>query len=215
MTIQRWSSRAQHDDTRRARVLPVEEDHKAQAPLKRLGPHHSGIQMQLRFLCPGAEVLDTAQDLEVHLPSICAPGPTSFRVRTGVKNHAVGVAPQGGDGLQITADDFITIVLLRLGTIHAMLGDARWQAMPMRTERLRVEVHPSFFRLGRRGRLARRRLRDGKRHSTPACDIDHSERGNLSPVFGTTGTAVDEMPEPERLLTTLWDEGRVMSRDPC
>src|SRR5712691_10549371 len=43
--------------------------------------------------------------------------------------------------------------------------------------------------------------------------IDHGERGNLQPAFGTTRTAVEEVPETERLLATLREEGRVMRRD--
>src|SRR5512132_1052283 len=172
MTIQLWISRAQNDETQLGRVFPVEEDHKAQATLKRFVPHHGSIKMQLWFFCPGSEILETAQGLEVHLSIIFAPGPTSLRVRTGVEKQAVGVAPQFGDGVQIEADNFIQVFLLRIVAIHAMRGDARWQAMPMLTERLRVEVNPGCCRLGRRGRLSRRRLRDGERTSAPACDID-------------------------------------------
>ena len=61
MTIQIRISRAQHDETRRGRVFPIEEDHNAQATLKRLVPHHGGIQMQMRFLWPRAEVFETVQ----------------------------------------------------------------------------------------------------------------------------------------------------------
>src|SRR5262245_10914132 len=154
MTIQLWISRAQNDETRLGRVFLVEEDHHAPAPLKRLVPHHGGIQMPMRCLCPGSEVLETAQDLEVHLPIICAPGPTSLRVWTGVKKPAVGVAPPCGDGMQIEADDFIQIFLLRIVAIHAMRGDARRQAMSLLTQLRRVEVNPGGFRLGLRGVLA-------------------------------------------------------------
>ena len=97
--------------------------------------------------------------------------------------------------------------------IHARLGDARWQAMPMRTQWLRGEVDPGCFRLGLRGVLSWRRLRDGERQSAPACDIDHGERGHLQPAFGTTRTAVEEVTETARLLTTRGDAGRVMRRD--
>src|SRR5215475_4596465 len=85
--------------------------------------------------------------------------------------------------------------------------------MPMRTQLLRVEVDPGFFRLRLCGFLSRRRLRTGKSKSAPACDIHHGECGNLQPAFGTTRTAIEEVPEPERLLTTLGDEGRIMSRN--
>ena len=37
---------------RLGRVFPVEESHRAQAPLKRLVPHHGGVPMQMRFIFP-------------------------------------------------------------------------------------------------------------------------------------------------------------------
>src|SRR5438094_8134200 len=63
------------------------------------------------------------------------------------------------------------------------------------------------------GLLPRRRLRHGERKSARACDTDYAERGNLQPTLGTARTAVEEVPETERLLATLGDEGRVMHRD--
>src|SRR5207245_1334631 len=42
-----------------------------------------------------------------------------------------------------------------------------------------------------------------------------SECGHLQPAFGTTRTAVEEVPETARLLATLRDEGCVMRRDQC
>src|SRR5262245_3054335 len=93
MSIQLRISRAQHDKTRLGRVFPTEQDHNAQATLKRLVPHHGGIQGQMRFLWPRAEILETVQGLEVDLPIIFAPCPASLRVRTGVEKHAVGIAP--------------------------------------------------------------------------------------------------------------------------
>src|SRR5262249_2110029 len=77
------------------------------------------------------------------------------RVRTSIEKHAVGVAPQFGDGMQIEADDCINIFLLRIVAVHAMIGDARRQAMPMRVQLLRVEVDPRVVRLGLRGFLSR------------------------------------------------------------
>ena len=104
------------------------------------------------------------------------------------------------------ADDFIYIFLLRIVAIHAMIADARRQAMPMRTQLLLVEVDPCVFRLRLCGLLARRCLRNGECESAPACDIHHSERRNLQPAFGTTRTAVEEVTEAERLLATLWNQ---------
>src|SRR4030095_14414914 len=213
MTIQSRISRAQHDETRLSRVFPIEEDHNAQATLQRLVPHHGGIQMQMRFLWPRAEVFETVQGLEVDLPIIFTPCPTSLRVRTGVEKHAVSVAPQFGDGMQIEADDFINIFLLRIVAVHTMILDARRQAMPMLAQLLPVEVDPGFFRVSLSGCLSRRRLRTGESESAPACDIHHRECGNLQPAFGTTRAAIEEVPETERLLTTLGDEGRIMRRD--
>src|SRR4029450_7177705 len=76
MTMKRGISSAQHDEPRLDQVFPVAEDHHAQGALRLLVPHHRGLQMPMRCLCLSAEVLDTAQDLDVHLPIICAPGPT-------------------------------------------------------------------------------------------------------------------------------------------
>src|SRR5262249_9091649 len=140
MAIQLQIRRAQNNETWLGRVFSMEEDHKAPATLKRLVPHHGGIQMQMWFLWPRAEVLETTQVLEVDLPIIFTPCPTSLRVRTGVEKHAVSVAPQFGDGVQMEADNFINIFLLRIVAVHTMIGDARRQAMPMRAQLLRVEV---------------------------------------------------------------------------
>src|SRR5437660_323143 len=118
MTVQLRISRAQNNETRLGWVFPVEEHHNAQTTLKRLVPHHSGIQMQMRFLLHGSEILKTAQGLEVDLPIIFAPGPTALWVRTGVEKLAVGVAPQSGDRVQIEANDFINIFLLCIVAIH-------------------------------------------------------------------------------------------------
>src|SRR5215510_14906876 len=94
-----------------------------------------------------------------------------------------------------------------------MICDARWQTMPMRLQLLLIEVDASLFLRSLRDVLARWRLCDGQGKSAPACDIHHGERGNLQPAFGPTRTAVEKVPEPERLLATLGDEGRVMRGD--
>ena len=125
MAIQIRISRAHHDETRLGRVFPIEEDHKAQATLKRLVPHHGGIQVQMRLIFPGSEVLETAQGLEVDLPVLLAPCRASLRVWTGVEKHAVGVAPQFGDGVQIEADDLINVFLLRIQTQPYARSDER------------------------------------------------------------------------------------------
>src|SRR5215813_12156822 len=213
MAIQGRISRAQHDETRFGWVLPVQEHHQTQATLQRFMPHHGGIQMQMRRICSWAKVLEPAQVLEVDLPIIFAPCPTSLRVRTGIEKHAVGVAPQFGDGVQIEADDFINIFLLRIVAVYTMIFDTRRQAMPMRMQLLLIEVDPGLFLRRLRGLRARRRLRDGQGKSAPACDIDDGERGNLQSTLGTARTAIEEVPEPERLLATLGDERCVMRRD--
>src|SRR5262249_10732301 len=213
MTMQLRISRAQNDETRLGRGLPVQENDKTQATLQCLVPHDGGIHEQMRRICSCAAVLATAQVLDVDLPSIFAPCPTALWVRTGVEKHAAGVAPQLGDRMPIEADDCIKILLLRIVAIYTMIGDARRQAMPMRTQLLLVEVDPGFFLLRLCGCLSRRRLRTGKSKSAPACDSHHCACGNLQPAFGTTRTAIEEVPEPERLLPTLGDEGRIMSRD--
>src|SRR5215472_8422418 len=184
-----------------------------QATLQRLVPHHGGIQVQMRGIFHGAEVLETTQGLEVDLAVIFAPCPTALWVRPSVEKPTVRVAPQLGDRVQIETDDGINIFLLRIVAVHAMIGDARRQAMPMLAQLLRVEVDPGFFQLSLSGFLSRRRLGDGQGKSAPVGDIHHGERGHLQPAFGTTRTAVEKVPEPERLLTTLRDEGCVMRRD--
>src|SRR5262252_9457842 len=176
-------------------------------------PHHGGIQVQMWLICSWAKVLEPAQVLEVDLPVILPPCPPALRVWTSVEKPAVGVAPQFGDGVQLKAHDFIYIFLLRIVAVHTMIFDARRQAMPMRMQLLLIEVDPGLFLRRLRGLLARRRLRDGQGKSAPACDIHHRERGYLQPAFGTTRTAVEKVPEPERLLATLRDEGGVMCRD--
>src|SRR5215468_59919 len=213
MSIQLRISRAQYDETRLGRVFLIEQDHKTQATLQRLVPHHGGVHMHMRFLWPRAEVLESVQGLKVDLPIIFAPCPTALRVRTGVEKPAVGVAPQFGDGVQMEADDFINVFFLRIVAIHAMIGDARRQAMSMLTQLLFVEVDPGFFRLSLCDCLSWRCLRTGESESAPACDIHHREGGNLQPAFGPTRTAIEEVPETKRLLTTLGDEGRIMRRD--
>src|SRR5215470_14747854 len=213
MAMQCRIRRAQNDETRLGRVLPVQEHHKTQATLQRFMPHHGGIQMQMRLICSWAKVLEPAQVLEVDLPVRLPPCPPALRVWTGVEKPAVGVAPQFGDGVQLKAHDFINIFLLRIVAVHTMICDARRQAMPMRMQLLLIEVDPGLFLRRLRGLLARRRLRDGQGKSAPAGDIHHRERGYLQPAFGTTRTAVEEVPEPERLLATLGEKGRVMRRD--
>jgi hypothetical protein len=210
MAMQLRIRRASNDATRLGRGFPVEENSQAQATLKRLVPHHGSIQMQRRFLCPRAEVLETAQVWDVDLPSILPPGPTALRVRPGVEKHAGGVAAQFGDGVQIEADDFSNILLLRLVAVHAMIGEARRQAMPRRTQLLLGEVDPGLILLGLRGVLSRWWLRDRECKSAPARDLSHRERGHLQAPFGTTRTAVEAVPETARLLATLRDAGGVM-----
>src|SRR4029450_13230539 len=131
----------------------------------------------MRLIFPCAEVLKTAQVLEVDLPSIFASCPPALRVRSGVEKHAAGVAPQFGDPMQTEGGSFINIFLLRIVAVYTMISDARRQAMPMCTQLLRVEVDPRVFRLALCGFLSRGRLRDGPRESGPACDLDYRERG--------------------------------------
>jgi hypothetical protein len=213
LTMQSRIRRASNNETRLGWVFPVPAYHKTPATLQRLGPYDGGIQVQmwLIFACP--EVLDTAPIWAIDLPSICAPGPTALRVRTGGEQPAGGGAPQCGDRLPLEADDFIKILRLRVVAIPAMGGDARRQAMPMRAPWLLVEVDPRVFRLGLRGVLSRRRLRDGERQSAPACDRDHGERGHLQAACGTMRPAVEEVPETACLCATLRDAGGVMRGD--
>src|SRR5262245_1325477 len=115
--------------------------------------------------------------------------------------------------MQIETDDFINIFLLRIVAVYTVIFNARRQAVPMRMQLLLIEVDPGLFLRSLRGLLARRRLRDGQGKSAPACDIYDGERGNLQSTLGTARTAVEEVPETERLLATLGDERRIMRRD--
>jgi hypothetical protein len=158
MIMQSRIRRAQHEATRRGRIFPMEEDHQAQATLKRLVPHHGGRQMPLRVFWPRAAVLETVQGLAGDLPILLTPCPTSLRVRTGGEKHAVSVAPPWGEGMPREADAFLTLFLLRIVAVSTGLGDTRRQAMPRLAQWLRVEGDPGFFRLSLCGCLARRRL---------------------------------------------------------
>ena len=109
VSVQLRIRRAQHHAPWLGWGFAVEQHHQAQATLKRLVPHHGGIQMQMRFLWPRAEVLEPVQGLEVDLAIIFTPCPTALWVRTGVEKPAVSVAPQCGDRVQMEADDFINI----------------------------------------------------------------------------------------------------------
>jgi len=82
--------------------------------------------------------------------------------------------------------------------------------MPMRMQLLLLEVYTCLFLRSLGGLLAWRRLCDGQGTSASVWDSHHRERSNLQPAFGTTGTAVEEVPETERLLATRGDEGRIM-----
>jgi hypothetical protein len=209
----RGRRRAQTADTRRGRVWPVAEDHQAPAPRTRRGPHHGGITRPRRVRGPGAEGRAPAPALAGHRPSRLARGPTARQRRPGLTPPAVGVAPPCGAGLPIAADAFIPSGLRRLVALHALRGDARGHALPRRTARRRGDVNPAGFRRGLRGRLARRRRRAGARTRAPAWDLDHGAPGPLPPAVGTTGTAVADRPATARLLATLREAGRVMSRD--
>ena len=118
MAVQIRISRAQNDETRLGWVFPVQEHHKTQATLQRLVPHDGGRQVEMRLIFSCAEVLETAQVLEVDLPVILPPCPAALRVRPSVEKPAVGVAPQCGDGVEIKANDFINIFLLRIDLLY-------------------------------------------------------------------------------------------------
>src|SRR5215813_12933222 len=203
MAIQGRISRAQHDETRFGWVFPVQEHHQTQAPLQRLMPHHGGLQVQMRRICSWAKVLEPAQVLEVDLPIILPPCPTALRVRTSIEKHAVSVAPQFGDGVQIEADDFINIFLLRIVAVYTVIFDARRQAMPMRMQLLLIEVDPCLFLRRLRGLLTRRRLRDGQgkahqRVTSTTASVDIS-----SPRSARLAQPLKKCPSPNVCLPLL------------
>ena len=162
--------RSKHDEAWLRWVLPVEDDPQAQAMRQRLVPHPGSLQMQMRGIVHGSKVLATTHGLAGDLAVICAPGPAALRVRTRVETPTVRGAPPCSDRVQLQAHDLSKRLLLRIGAVHAMRDQARWQALPRRAQWLRVEVDPALFRLGLRGRLAGWRLRDGERQGAPACD---------------------------------------------
>src|SRR6266540_366676 len=87
--------------------------------------------------------------------------------------------------------------------------------MPLRPQLLRVEINPGLFRrLFACGLVsARRGLGDREGQSAPPGHIHHCQGRNLQPPFGPTGTAVEKVPQPERLFTTLRNKRGILRRD--
>ena len=138
-------------------------------------------------------------------------------MRTGREKATVGVAPQLGNRVQVETNSFIQVFLLGKVPVHAMIGDLRRQAVPLLTQLLPIKIHSGLFLGLRRDRLVITWGCLGHREGegTAACHIHDGQRGDFQAAFGTGGTAVEEVTQPERLLATLRDEGRILRRDHC
>ena len=211
VTVQSQVGRGEENRARLGRVFLIDQHHHTQTPLEGDVPDQRRIHLHMGGLGQCPQSVEAAQVLPVDFAVILAARPFALGMRTGREKPAVGVAPQFGNGVQIETDDFINIFLLRIVAIHTMIVDARWQAMSMLAQLLLVEIHPCrfFFLCGRRP-SGWRCLGAGDREGAAARDIHDGERGDLQAAFGTGGTAVEEVPQPERLLATLRHEGRIL-----
>jgi hypothetical protein len=143
----------QPDGARLGWGLPVDNDHEAQRALKRDMPDDGRIQMQMVRLRQGAEGLKTVEVLKMDFPIILTPRPAALWVRAGGEKPTVGVASQLGNRVQVETDRFIKVLLLGKVPVHAMLGDLRRQAVPLRTQLLPIKIHSGLFLGLRRARL--------------------------------------------------------------
>jgi hypothetical protein len=96
-----------------------------------------------------------------------------------------------------------------------MIGDLRRQAVTLLTQLLPVKINPGFFLGLLRARLvlAWGCLCHRECEGAAACHIHDCQRGDFQAAFGTGGTAVEEVTQPESLLATLRDEGSILRRD--
>src|SRR5437588_5037124 len=155
--------------------------------------------MEMFGLRERAQIFKPAEVREVDLAIVLALPPTALRVRAGIKEPTVGIAPQLGDGMQFEVNDFINIFLLRKIAVHGVIFDALGQALTLRAQLLLVEINPGFFLLRLRAALAWRGLCDGEGESTTACDSYHREGRNLQSALGAPSAAVEEVTETESL----------------
>jgi hypothetical protein len=171
--------------------------------------------MQMFRLRHGAEGLKAAAVLNIDVAIILTPRPAALWVRAGVEKPTVGVAPQLSNRVQVETDSFIKVFLLGKVTVHAMIGDLRRQAVTLLTPLLPVKIHSGLFLCLPRDRLVIAWGGLGHRacEGAPACHIHNCQRGDFQAAFGTGGTAVEEVTQPERLLATLGDEGSILRRD--
>src|SRR5262245_60729724 len=125
------------------------------------------------------------------------------------------LTPLVSNRVQVETDSCIKVFLLGKVPVHAMIGDLRRQAVTLFTQLLPVKINAGLF-LG----LLRAHLviawgclghREGE--GTAACHIHDSQCGDFQATFGPGGTAIEEVPQPERLLATLRDKGSILCRD--
>jgi site-specific DNA recombinase len=213
--VQGQLRRGQHDIARLGGRFPVDHDHEAQLAFERDMPDDGRIEMQMGCLRHGAEGRKAAEVLKIDFAIVFTPCPATLWVWAGVEKPTVGIAPQLGNRVQVETDRFIQVLLLRKVTVHAMIGDLRRQAVTLLTQLLAVKIHSGLFLGLLRDRLviARRCLGHCEGEGAAACHIHDGQRGDFQAAFGPGGTAVEEVPETERLLATLRDEGSVLRRD--
>src|SRR5436190_4227493 len=213
--IQGHVRRSQDNQARFGRLLAIDEDDHTQRPLERDVPDHGGEEMDMRFFLQRAERRKAGQVLEVDLAVILAPPPAPFGMGPGVEKQAVGVVPQFGDGMQLERYHLIQVLLLGKVAIDAVIADPRGQPMALVVELLCVEIYARLLLalvLLRDG-LARWGLRHGQRERATTGHIHHGQGRNLQPSFRSIRTAVEEMPQAERLFAALRNERGILHRN--
>jgi len=171
--------------------------------------------MQVLFIFERPKILKPAQVLPVDLAVVLASSPAPVRMRAGVEEQTVGIAPQLGDRMQLQTDDFINVFLLRKVAVDRMISDRWRQTMMMLAQLLAIEIDQGLLLLRpARGGERGRRLRHLKRESATTRDIHQREGGNFQPTFGSRVAAVEEVAQSEGLLPAFRNKGCVLRRDP-
>jgi len=213
--VQGQSRGGQHDVAWLGWGFPVDHDHEAQLAFERDMPDDGRRQRQMVRLRQGTEGLKAAAVVNIDFAIILTPRPTARGVRAGVEQSTVSVAPQLGHGVQVETDSCIKVLLLGTVPVHTMRGDLRRQAMTLLTQLLPGKINAGLFLGLRRAHLviAWGCLCHRAGEGAAACHLHDSQRGDFQATFGTGGTAIEEVPQPERLLATLRDKGSILRRD--
>ena len=178
-------------------------------------PNKGRVELDIGSPLQRAEILKPAQVVKVDLAVVLALGPAALGVRASIQEQAVGVAPQRRDRVQLEGNDFVNIFLLRKVTVDAVIGDTLGETMPLLPQLLLVEINPGLFRRWVACCLvsARQGLGDSEGQSAPTGHLHHRQGRNLQPPFGPTGTAVEKVPQPERLFAALRNKRGIRRRD--